>query len=148
MCCAFSLSCVLLFATPWDESIRHICPRDSPGKNTGVVFFHALLQGIFPTQGSNPGLPHCRWGLYQLSYQGSIRQSKYSHTISFHHSLVAQWLGICLQYRRPRFDPWVRKIPWRRKRKPTPVLLPGGAHGQRSLVGYSPWGHKEEDTIE
>ena len=43
---------------------------DSPSKNTGVGF-HALLQGIFPTQGSNPGLSHCRWILYQVSYQGS-----------------------------------------------------------------------------
>ena len=41
----------------------------SIGKNTGVGC-HALLQGIFPTQGSNPGLPHCRWILYFLSHQG------------------------------------------------------------------------------
>ena len=37
-------------------------------------------------------------------------------------------------------------MPWRRKWQPTPVLLPGKSHGQRSLVGYSPWGHKELDT--
>ena len=37
------------------------------------------------------------------------------------------------------FDPWVGRIPWRRKWKPTPVFLPGKFHGQRSLVGYSPW---------
>ena len=43
---------------------------DSPGKNTGVGC-HALLQGIFSAQGSNPGLPHCRWILYHLSHQGS-----------------------------------------------------------------------------
>ena len=45
---------------------------DSPGKNTGVGC-HVLLQGIFPTQGSNPGLPHCRWILHCLSHQGSLR---------------------------------------------------------------------------
>ena len=45
---------------------------DSPGKNTGVGC-HALLQGIFPAQGSNPGLPHCRQILYRLSHQGSPR---------------------------------------------------------------------------
>ena len=50
--------------------------------------------------------------------------------------------------RRPRFNPWVRKILWRRKWQPTPVLLPGESHGQRSLVGYSPRGHKELDTTE
>ena len=45
----------------------------------------------------------------------------------------------------PMFNPWVRKIPWRRAWQPTPVCLPGESHGQRSLVGYSPWGHKELD---
>ena len=44
------------------------------------------------------------------------------------------------------FDPWVRKIPWRRKWQPTPVFLPGESHGQRSLAGCSPWGRKESDT--
>ena len=43
------------------------------------------------------------------------------------------------------FDPWVGKIPWRKKWQSTPVLLPGKSHGQRSLVGYSPWGRKESD---
>ena len=46
------------------------------------------------------------------------------------------------------FDPWVGKIPWRRKWPPTPVFLPGESHGQRSLADYSPWGHKESDTTE
>ena len=50
--------------------------------------------------------------------------------------------------KRLRFDPWVRKIPWRRNWKPTPVFLAGKLHGQRSLAGYSPQGHKEEDTTE
>ena len=53
--------------------------------------------------------------------------------------------SICLQLRRPGFDPWVGKIPWRRKWQPTPVLLPWKSHGRRSLVGYSPWGCKESD---
>ena len=46
------------------------------------------------------------------------------------------------------FDPWVRKLPWRRKWHPTPVFLPGKSQGQRSLAGYSPWGHEESDTTE
>ena len=49
---------------------------DSPGKNTGVGC-HGLIQGIFPTQGLNPGLPHCRWILYRLSHQGSPRILKW-----------------------------------------------------------------------
>ena len=48
------------------------------------------------------------------------------------------------QCRRCRFDPWLGKIPWRWEWQPTPVFLPGESHEQRSLVGYSPWGHKEK----
>ena len=44
--------------------------------------------------------------------------------------------------RRCRFNSWVGKIPWRRKLQPTPIFLPGKSHGQKSLVGYSPWGYK------
>ena len=50
--------------------------------------------------------------------------------------------------RETRFNPWVGKIPWRRKWQPTPVFLPGEFHGQMSLVGYNPWGHKESNTTE
>ena len=50
------------------------------------------------------------------------------------------------QCRRWEFDPWVGKILWRREWVPTPVFLPEESHRQRSLVGYRPWGHKEEDT--
>ena len=60
-----SLSCV--------DSLRPhklYSPWNSPGQNTGVGSY-SFLQGVFPTQGLNPGLPHCRWSLYQLSYQGN-----------------------------------------------------------------------------
>ena len=66
-------------------------------------------------------------------------------------SLVAQQWRIRLQCRRHKrhgFDPWVRKISWRRKWQPTPVFLPEESHGQRNLVGCSPWGCKESDTTE
>ena len=54
----------------------------------------------------------------------------------------------CRRLKRHRFDPWIRNIRWRRAWPPTPVSLPGEAHGQRSLVGYSPCGHKESDMSE
>ena len=99
-------------ATPWTSA--HQAPLSmefsrSPGKNTGVGC-HFLLQGIFPTQGSNPGLLHCRQTLYHLSQQGS------------------------LQCRRPQLNSWVGKIPWRRNRLPTPVFLdfPCGSAGKES----------------
>ena len=52
------------------------------------------------------------------------------------------WLRICLRCRRPWFDPWVGKIPWRRKWQSAPVFLLGKSHGQRSLAGYLQWDHK------
>jgi len=64
---------------------------------------------------------------------------------------VVAWMGFpggssgkestcqCRRYKRHRFDPWVRKIPWNRKWKTAPIVLPGKFHGQRSLVGCSPW---------
>ena len=49
---------------------------------------------------------------------------------------------------RCRFNTWVRKMPWGRERQPIPVFLPAEFHGQRSLVGYSPWSHKESHMTE
>ena len=46
--------------------------------------------------------------------------------------------------KRRGFDSWVGKIPWRRVWQSTPIFLPGESHGQRSLAGYSPWGHRVE----
>ena len=62
-----SLSCVCLL-----RPHRRYSPWNSLGQNTGVGSLF-LLQGIFPTQWSHPGLPHCRWILYQLSHKGSPR---------------------------------------------------------------------------
>ena len=53
-----------------------------------------------------------------------------------------------LPNKRRRFDPWVKKIPWRGKWQLSPVFLPGELHGPRSLMGYSPWAHKELDRTE
>ena len=68
--CLDSQSCLTLCdamdCSPPGSSVHGV----SPGKNTGVGC-HALLQGIVPTQGSNPGLLHCRWIRYHLSHQGS-----------------------------------------------------------------------------
>ena len=58
-------------------------------------------------------------------------------------SLIAQLVKICLQFRRPQFDSWVGKFPWRRERLPTPVFWPGEFHGL-----YSLWGCKESDMAE
>ena len=76
MCVLIAQSCSTL--RPMDCSppgSRLLCPRNFPGKNTGVGC-HSLLQGIFPTQGSNPGLPHYRQILYHLSHQGGRINAK------------------------------------------------------------------------
>ena len=100
--------------------------EDSLGKYAGVSS-HALLQGIFPTQGSNLHLLcllHCQ----MVSDFSDGSEGK-----------------VCLQRRGPGFDPWVGKTPWRRKWQPTPVFLPEKSYGWRSLAGFSLWGYKESD---
>ena len=67
---------------------------------------------------------------------------------------LPQWLSgkdsdyQCRSHSRSYFDPWVGRIPWRRAWPPTPLFLPVKSRGQRSLVGYNPWGCKEWDTTE
>ena len=90
-------------------------PWNSLGQNTGVGSL-CLLQGNLPDPGIEPGSP---------ALQAD--------------SLPTELPGKPL----PRFDPWVSEILWRRKWQPTPVFLPGKSQGQRSLVGYSPWGLKK-----
>ena len=68
--CLFTQSCLTLWDV-MDCRLPGSCGLgDSPGKNTGVGYY-ALFQGMFPTQGLNPGLPHCRWIFYRLIHQGS-----------------------------------------------------------------------------
>ena len=69
-------------------------PWNSPDQNTGVGSL-SLLQGIFPTQGSNPGLLHCRQNLYQLSHQGSPRLVKWvAYPFSSGSSWPRNWTGV------------------------------------------------------
>ena len=94
---------------------------------------HPLIPLCTPTK--NP--PKCvAFQLYEL-WQELQRQNSFLNNPNF-----ASSCGI------PGFDPWVGKILWRWKWHPTPVLLPGKFHWWRSLVGYSPWGHKESDMTE
>ena len=87
----------------------------------------------------------------------SSHQSREAETTWRNFQQVLQFVGFpggtsgkepTCQFRRHRFKPWVREIPWRKAWKSTPVFLPGESHGQRSLASHSPWGHKESDTTE
>ena len=82
--CAQSRSCAWLCDPHALEPTRLLCPWNFPGKNTGVGC-HFLPQEIFPTQGSNPGLPRCRQTLYHLSHQGS----------PFYSYVSIKWRKVC-----------------------------------------------------
>ena len=135
--CAQSLQSCLTLCNLMDCSPpAHQAPLSmgfSRQEPTGVGC-HCLLQGIFPTQGSNLHLLRLL-----LSRQIFLPLSHLGPECNW----LPQWLGSnesTYQCRRRVFGPWVRKIPWRRKWQPTLVFLPGKSHGLGSLVGYSPWG--------
>ena len=121
---------------------------DCSGKNTGVCSL-SLLQGNFPTQELNQGLLHCKQIHYPLSYQKSpyMYVCMYVYIMKFFPAGSSGKESACQsrRFKRRRFNPWVRKIPWRRAWQPTPVFLPGESHGQRNLMGYSLLGHRESD---
>ena len=95
MLCLVSPSCPILCKSMDCSPPGSFVHRDSPGKNTGV-HCHALLQGIFPTQGSNPGLLYCSQTLYRLNYQGSLvipNRIPYNGILCNCRHLVGLWVG-------------------------------------------------------
>ena len=101
------------------------------------AFFTVQLSHSYMTTGRTIALT-------KQTFVGKVMSLLFNTVSRLVASLVARRVSVCLQCRRPRFDPWVRRRKW----QPTPVLLPGKSHGQRHLVGYSPWGHKELDMTE
>ena len=87
----------------------------------------------FPTQGSNPGLLHGSYSSLNFWF--------------LQHKITMSGFLLTILSRRNGFNPWVRKIPWR-KWQPTSVILPVKSHRQRSLASHSPWGHREWDLTE
>jgi len=88
------------------------------------------------------------WLVISRESPGAAMNIQSSQKINTSFSSGSDGKASCLQCGRPGFNPWIRKIPWRRKWQPTPALLPGKSHGQRSVVGYSSRGRKESDTTE
>ena len=89
--------------------------------------------------------------LYRNTYVFMFNKNKMQNFIQImliRASLVAQTVKCLPAMRETWVQSPVRKIPWKRKWQPTPVLLPGKFHGWRSLVGYSPWDRKESDMTE
>ena len=143
------LSGIRLFATPWIVAYQAL-PSMGFSRQEYWSRLQCPLPGDLPDPESSPCLLHLLHGqVGSLPLAPPRRPFMTSPNLNSLPSLVAQAVkSICLQCRRPRFDPWVEKIPWRRRWQPTPVLLPGESHGWKSLVGYNPWGRKESDTTE
>ena len=150
-----SLSRVWLFATPWTVAYQAPpsmgfsrqeywsgLPFPSPGDlhNSGIERRSPTFQADALTS-EPPGKRYLSVVLIQISLILWVRMR-----VSY--VLCLYFQRIHMQCRRLGFDSWVGKMPWTRKWQPTPVFLPGESHGQRSLAGYSTWGHKELDTTE
>ena len=97
---------IFFFVTPWN----------SPGQNTGMGR-PFLLQGILPTQGSNPGLPHCRWTLYQLSHKRSSENSRRISVREQGYFVVAIWEMITERksFLKIQFKSKIHKSVWKHK---------------------------------
>ena len=156
--------------TSWTVAFQGPVSLVFPSKTTGVGC-HFSLRVNFSIRGSDPHYPHWQANFLPLSCQGNPsigntavkKQTKNEISFSrqtvhviisklcqcdFQVVLIVKNLPVKVEDRRHGFDPWVGKNPWRRKWQPTPIFLPGKFHGQRSLVGYSPWGPKESDWTE
>ena len=110
------------------QRTRLLRPWDFPGKRTGVGC-HCLLWISLILASKNEIF---RYNSNKIDYPGSSEEP------------ICQ----CRRHRRQGFDPWVGKIPWRRKWSPPPVFLHGKFYGQRGLAGCSLWGCKESDAAE
>ena len=117
-------------------------PWDSPGKNTGVGC-HFLLQ-CMKVKSESEVTQSCPTlsDPMDCSLPGSSVHGIFQ-------ARVLEWGAIAFSVYKEQNELNIKmERYWRRKWHPTPVFLPGKSHGQRSLVGYSPWGHKESDTTE
>ena len=124
-------------------SLSDPLPFSSPAEPYSLSFSWSLSFSFSLSQHSEPWIPPM-WNFYKCpiidkGFPGG--------------SAGKEFACHCRRCKRHRFDPWVGKIPlqketWRRKCQPIPVFLPGKSHGQRSLVGYCPWGCKESDRTE
>ena len=156
--------------SPTPGAYSELMSTESVMPSNHLILCRPLLPSIFPSIEvfSNESVLCITWPKY-WSFSSSISPAnEYSGLISFridwfdlfevqvtlknlfqhHNSQVAKKSPANAGGMRYRFDLWVGKIPWSRAWQLTPIFLPGECHGQRSLVGYSPWSHKVLDTTE
>ena len=124
-------------------------PRPRQNKKSGKIIYHCIKKKVYFLQHKNRthtphGVASVPWGfpshlIVSPPFQ-ELSLLKIIHLKDRRASLVARWYRIHLQCRRPGFDCWARKVPWRSGWLPTLVFFPGESHGQRSLESYSTWG--------
>ena len=121
----FSNESALLMRWPkyWSFSLSIIPSKEIPG----LISFRMDWLDLLAVQGT----------LKSLLQHHSSKASILRCSVFFRTSLAAQMVKRLSATQETGFDPWVGKIPWRRKWQPAPVFLPGKSHGQRSLAGYS-----------
>ena len=164
------LSNVQLFVTSWTAACQFPLSMKSSRQEYWSGFSFPP-PGDLPDPGIESGLLHCMQILYQLNYEGRLFLQLYlylnteilniylffftseliKHRVSEGGGMIAiqTWKVYLARWKlREKLDFMTSHLCWRRKRQPTPVLLPGESRGQGSLVGYGPWGHKESDTTE
>ena len=153
---------------PWcSQGVALGHPKDTTIQGCSSAF-HKTAQGSGPSERAGPTPMDTEGRLYRslrhsslpmavlrgrvglsFSCPDSLAPPTHLLRVNYSFSILPWWLrwqSICLQCRRPGFKPWAGKISWRRKWHTTAVFFPEKSHGRRSLVGYSPWGHKESDT--
>ena len=129
---------------PW---VTETSERETTDQRRLWYFYFEICNTLASVRAS----PWLRWWRICLQWGRPGSGRSLEKGMATHSCRASSWLSgeeSACWYRRHRFDPWVRKIPWRRVWQPTPVFLCRESRGQRSLVGYSPWGCKELDTTE
>ena len=134
---------------PWPREA--CCSRETDTENNSYTLGDKYYKWV-KSKELWEGVSSYVWGVGKTFLRGS-RISTYSYVddlrVGEEEKEFPRWLsGTESACRGCGFDPWVGKIPWRRQWQPTPVSLPGKSYGQRSRVGYSPWGHRGSDPTE
>ena len=122
---------------------KSLCP--SQLVQTSVLFPDSPSRQVVPLATLSSYSPF--WGSSQI-FPEPVRPNSPGLLAPHGDFPVAQTVRNLLAMRRPRFDPWVRKIIWSKEWQPAPIFLPVKSHGQRSLAGYSLWGRKDSDMAE
>ena len=133
------------------QTTRLLRPWDFSGKNTGVgCISFSRASSRHRDQSAISCISCIAGGFFTTEPPGkSISKTwKQPKCLSIDGTVVKNLPLMQETHKRCTFNLWVGKIPWRMKWQPTPVFLPEKSHGQRSLVGYSSWGHKESDMTE